>query len=160
MSEHKDAVLERSLKALQKLKTQLDQTRAAAIEPIAVIGLACRLPAAGSIDAYWSNLLAGVDAMVPVPAERWPVAAEAFPATGAAVRGGFLADVAGFDAAFFDIAPREAVALDPQHRLALKLAWEALEDAGLPAASLARSPTGVFLGIVAADYRERTLSRL
>jgi acyl transferase domain-containing protein len=158
MSEHKDAVLERSLKALQKLKTQLDQTRAAAIEPIAVIGLACRLPAAGSIDAYWSNLLAGVDAMVPVPAERWPVAAEAFPATGAAVRGGFLADVAGFDAAFFDIAPREAVALDPQHRLALKLAWEALEDAGLPAASLARSPTGVFLGIVAADYRERTLS--
>ena len=151
MSEDKDAVLARSLKALQKMKTQLEQARAAQTEPIAVIGLGCRLPGAESIGAFWANLLAGADAMTAAPVDRWP-------AHGGVGRGGFLGDVAGFDAAFFDIAPREAIALDPQHRVALKVAWEALEDAGIPAGSLAGSRAGVFLGIVATDYRERLLS--
>lgn len=159
MSDDKDLALTRSLQALRKMKAQLDQMKAAHTEPIAVIGLGCRLPGADSIDQFWANLMGGADAMSIVPQERWKTSSDdtSLGATSAR-RGGFLNDVAGFDAAFFEIAPREAVALDPQHRIALKVAWEALEDAGIPVSTLSESLTGVFLGIVATDYRDRLLS--
>ena len=159
MSDDKDLALARSLQVLRKMKAKLDQMRAAQSEPIAVIGLGCRLPAADSIDRFWANLVGDVDAMSFVPQERWKTSADegALGAVGAR-RGGFLNDVAGFDAAFFEIAPREAMALDPQHRVALKVAWEALEDAGIPVSTISGSMTGVFLGIVATDYRDRLLS--
>ena len=97
-------------------------------DPIAVVGLACRLPGAGDPAAFWDCLRHGRSAVGPTPAGRWPGAdAAARPALGF---GAFLDDVEGFDAGFFGISPREAAAMDPQQRLMLELAWEALEDAG------------------------------
>ncbi|WP_367127517.1 SDR family NAD(P)-dependent oxidoreductase [Saccharothrix sp. HUAS TT1] len=118
-------------------------------EPIAIVGMACRLP--GGVDspeALWRLVAEGVDAVSPMPADRgWSPAV-----TGAGRAGGFLADVAGFDADFFGIAPREASAMDPQQRLALEVAWEAVERARLAPTALRGTRTGVFLGSMAQDY--------
>ena len=127
-------------------------------EPIAVVGVGCRLPGGvSSADGYWRLLCDGVDATCEVPNGRWPDM-EALCASGAIStrRGGFLADVDPFefDAAFFGISPREALAMDPQQRFLLEVAWEALEDAGLPPRSLAGGRTGVFVGMCASDYAE------
>jgi acyl transferase domain-containing protein/NADPH:quinone reductase-like Zn-dependent oxidoreductase/SAM-dependent methyltransferase/acyl carrier protein len=126
-------------------------------EAIAITGLACRLPGAASPAEFWAILLAGTDAIGEVPADRWDAASltDADPEAPGRMRtsrGGFLPDVAGFDAAFFGLSPREAAQADPQQRLALELAWEALEDAGLRASRLAGSRTGVFLGAMWSDY--------
>ncbi|XVS67487.1 SDR family NAD(P)-dependent oxidoreductase [Actinosynnema sp. CA-299493] len=91
-------------------------------DAVAVIGLACRFPGAADPDEYWRLLRSGGDAIGAPPADR---------GLPLSVRGGFLDRVDGFDAAFFGISPREAASVDPQQRLALELAWEALEDAGL-----------------------------
>ncbi|WP_345025597.1 type I polyketide synthase, partial [Streptomyces sedi] len=121
---------------------------------VAVIGLACRLPSADSPDAYWALLTEGRNATSePPPGRRdHPIWAEA--GTDVPTRGGYLTDVAGFDAEFFRIAPREARSLDPQQRLVLETAWEALEDAGHPAGSLEGQPVGVYLGLNTADYQQ------
>ena len=68
--------------------------------------------------------------------------------------GGFMADAADFDAEFFAISPREALAIDPQQRLLLEASWEALEDAGIDPRSLAETQTGVFAGVMYQDYGE------
>src|SRR5215216_3831272 len=88
--------------------------------PIAVVGMACRLPGAAGPDAFRALLINGTDA-VGAPAQDRPYAPR---------RGGFLENVDCFDAAFFGISPREAAAMDPQQRLVLELSWEALENAG------------------------------
>src|SRR6478735_10646177 len=93
--------------------------KSGAQEPIAVVGLSCRLPGAGNPDEFWELLRSGGDAVVYAPTDRWPDAGD--PEYG---RGGFLDQVDGFDAAFFGISPPEAAAMDPQQRLALELAWE------------------------------------
>ncbi|WP_439551422.1 beta-ketoacyl synthase N-terminal-like domain-containing protein [Falsiroseomonas sp.] len=126
-------------------------------EAVAITGLACRLPGAASPAAFWSMLLDGIDAVGEVPADRWDAAGLTDADPGApgrmrTSRGGFLADVAGFDAAFFGLSPREAAQADPQQRLALELAWEALEDAGIRASRLNGSRAGVFLGAMWSDY--------
>ncbi len=126
-------------------------------DAIAITGLACRLPGADSPAAFWSMLLGGIDAVGEVPADRWDAArlTDADPDAPGRMRtsrGGFLADVAGFDAAFFGLSPREAAQADPQQRLALELAWEALEDAGIRASRQNGSRTGVFLGAMWSDY--------
>ncbi|MFB4309385.1 beta-ketoacyl synthase N-terminal-like domain-containing protein [Actinomadura sp. GTD37] len=116
-------------------------------EAVAIIGIGCRLPGgADGPDAYWRLLRAGRDAVGPAPEDRFP-GAGAWP-------GGYLADVAGFDAPFFRIPPREARAMDPQQRVFLEVAWEALEDAGLVPSSLAGGRTGVYAGINSSDYTE------
>ncbi|TDB91902.1 acyltransferase domain-containing protein [Actinomadura sp. KC216] len=116
-----------------------------AAEPIAVVGMACRFPGgADSPEAFWNLLVEGRDAVTEVPADRWDTAQ----------RGGFLRDVSGFDAAFFGISPREAEAMDPQQRMLLETAWEALERAGIGPGSLAGSRTGVFAGIYHTDYQQ------
>ncbi|MET9558356.1 type I polyketide synthase [Streptomyces sp. NPDC006645] len=116
-------------------------------EPIAVVGLSCRLPGADGPAAFWELLRSGSSAITDVPADRWGEDA------GAAVtRGGFLDGVGEFDAAFFAVSPREAAAMDPQQRLVLELAWEALEDAGIVPASLRGSRTAVFVGTLRDDY--------
>ncbi|MCG8920673.1 SDR family NAD(P)-dependent oxidoreductase, partial [Actinokineospora sp. PR83] len=128
-----------------------------AVSPVAVVGLACRLPGASGPAPFWDALRAGADAVRPVPADRWPDAAEVLARYPAGVRlGGFLAEVDTFDAAFFGVSPREAAALDPQQRLVLELAWEALEDAGTPPEVAARRGTGVVLGAMADDYAALT----
>jgi acyl transferase domain-containing protein/aryl carrier-like protein len=127
-------------------------------EPVAIVGLGCRFP--GGADgpaAFWRLLRDGVDAVVEVPADRWDAGALFDPDPEAPGKsysrwGGFLSGVDRFDAPFFGISPREAVSMDPQQRLLLEVAWEALEHAGLPPDRLARSRTGVFVGISGNDY--------
>jgi acyl transferase domain-containing protein/acyl carrier protein/predicted O-methyltransferase YrrM len=126
-------------------------------EPIAVVGIACRFPQAADSQAFWRLLSAEVDAVGDAPADRWDVAGlfdrdATAPGKMNTRWGGFLDDVAGFDAAFFGIAPREATQMDPQQRLGLELAWEVLEDAGIPTVSLRASRTSVFVGAMWNDY--------
>ncbi|WP_051838295.1 type I polyketide synthase [Streptomyces sp. NRRL WC-3742] len=131
-------------------------------EPIAIVGLGCRLP--GGVedgDALWQALLDGLDAVREVPANRWDADAwldadPAAPGTMTTRWGGFLDDVHGFDADLFRISPAEAAHLDPQQRLALEVAWSALEDARIVPGALAGTRTGVFLGTMAQEYHLAT----
>ncbi|MCT7657375.1 sulfolipid-1 biosynthesis phthioceranic/hydroxyphthioceranic acid synthase [Mycobacterium deserti] len=126
--------------------------------PVAVIGMSCRLP--GGIDSperLWEALLNGEDFITEVPADRWDAEEYYDPEPGVPGRsvskwGAFLDDVSAFDAAFFGITEREATAIDPQHRLLLETAWEAVEHSGLNPASVAGSQTGVFMGVTHNDY--------
>ncbi|XBP96091.1 type I polyketide synthase [Micromonospora sp. CCTCC AA 2012012] len=115
---------------------------AATDEPIAIIGMACRYPGdVRSPEDLWRLLAAGTDALSPLPVDRgWP----AFVAGVA--EGGFVPDATGFDAAFFEMSPREALATDPQQRLLLETAWEAVERAGIDPGALRGTRTGVFIG--------------
>jgi acyl transferase domain-containing protein/acyl carrier protein len=118
------------------------------MEPIAIIGMACRFPGADSLEGFWRLLRDGVDAIREVPPDRWDF--RDFP--DASRWGGFLERVDAFDPAVFGISPREAAYMDPQQRLLLEVAWEALEDAGLPLEECAGRPVGVFMGISTYDY--------
>ncbi|WP_406467140.1 SDR family NAD(P)-dependent oxidoreductase [Streptomyces hirsutus] len=126
-------------------------------EPVAVVGLACRLPGADDPAAYWDLLTEGCSAVTDMPEERRTgVPADGWPAPHggtAPLRGGYVSAPADFDAAFFGISPREADAMDPQARLALELGWEALEHAGIRAADAPRA-TAVFLGADTCDYAD------
>ena len=127
--------------------------------PIAVIGMACRLP--GGIDSpeqLWEALLRGDDLVTEIPADRWDADEYYDPQPGAPGRtvckwGAFLDDVAGFDPEFFGITEKEATAMDPQHRLLLETSWEAMEHGGLTRNTLAESRTGVFMGLMHGDYQ-------
>ncbi|SEC99981.1 phthiocerol/phenolphthiocerol synthesis type-I polyketide synthase D [Amycolatopsis tolypomycina] len=128
-------------------------------EPIAVVGLGCRLPGGiESPEAFWRFLAAGGDGIGDVPEGRWETFAPAADLAGVPARGGFLADVAGFDAGFFGITPREAEAMDPQQRILLEVVWAALEHAGIPPSSLRGSRTGVFVGLSATEYGSLTMT--
>ncbi len=133
-------------------------------EAIAVIGIGCRLPGADTPEAFWDLLDAGRDAVREVPPDRWDPS-ELFDSDADAPgrismrSAGFIDDVAGFDASFFGIAPREARSMDPQQRLVLETAWEALEHAGIPPDRLAGSATGVFVGQCTGDYLQRLVRR-
>src|ERR1022692_2270548 len=132
-------------------KLLLDDTSAAGFpaagEPIAIVGMSCRLPRADDPDSLWRLLRDGVEAVTEVPEGRWQ------PASRTEYRwGGFLSDVDGFDAAFFGISPNEAATADPQQRLMLELAWEALENARIIPADLRATPAGVFVGAISSDY--------
>ncbi|MDO0935643.1 beta-ketoacyl synthase N-terminal-like domain-containing protein [Streptomyces sp. DG2A-72] len=125
-------------------------------EPLAVIGVGCRLP--GGVHApsdYWRLLCEGGDAIRRVPEDRWRDFT-AFPPADAHPYGGYLDDIAGFDADFFRITPREAAVMDPQQRILLEVVHEALEHAAVPAASLAGTATGVFVGVSAPEYGQLT----
>ena len=130
-------------------------------EPIAIIGMGCRFPGgADSPQRFWELLRTGTDAVVDVPPTRWE-ASEFYdpdpdvPLKMYTSKGGFLSGpVDEFDAETFGIAPREAMAMDPQQRLLLEVAWEALEDAGVPVSGLVGSSTGVYVGINTADYMQ------
>ncbi|MET8116967.1 type I polyketide synthase [Streptomyces prasinus] len=131
-------------------------------DDIAIIGLGCRLP--GGIDspeALWQGLLDGIDAVSEVPPQRWRAddwydADPSAPGRMTTRWGGFLDDVAGFDAEFFGIPPVEARQMDPQQRLALEVAWAAVEDARIRPDRLAGSATGVFLGTMWQEYHLAT----
>ncbi|MCB0939936.1 MAG: type I polyketide synthase [Mycobacterium sp.] len=127
-------------------------------EPIAVVGIGCRFP--GEVDgpqSLWRLLLDGVDAISEVPGDRWDADAFYDPDPQAPGRmttkwGGFVSDVEGFDADFFGITPREAEAMDPQQRMLLEVAWEALEHAGIAPEELSGTRTGVLMGMSSWDY--------
>jgi len=129
-------------------------------DPIAIVGMACRFP--GGADApqrYWELLIEGRDAIGPVPPQRWDAEASfdanpAAPGKSAVREGGFIGDVDGFDAGFFGILPREAEKMDPQQRLFLEVATEALDEAGLTRERLAGSRTGVFAACYHSDYAQ------
>lgn len=114
------------------------------MNPIAIVGLACRFPGANNADELWQLLYQGREAIASPPPDR--------PWLAAAGWGGFLPDIDRFDAAFFGISPREAAYLDPQQRLLLEVCWEGLEQAAIAPQSLAGSRTGVFIGISHSDY--------
>ncbi|MUL46948.1 type I polyketide synthase [Mycobacterium sp. CBMA293] len=127
--------------------------------PVAIIGMACRLPGGiSSPGELWEALLRGDDLVTTVPLDRWDAEEYYDPEPGVPGRsvskwGAFIDDVAGFDADFFNISDREATAIDPQHRLVLETAWEAVEHAGIDPASLSGSLTGVFVGMTHGDYQ-------
>ncbi len=129
--------------------------------PIAVVGMSCRFPGASDPHAFWSLLRGGGDAIREVPPERWDLERWYAPEPGRPGKmqtrwGGFLDDIDRFDAAFFGISPREAEEMDPQQRLVLEVAWEALERAGLAPDRLLGSEAGVFLGLMNTnDYAAR-----
>jgi acyl transferase domain-containing protein/surfactin synthase thioesterase subunit len=129
------------------------------MDAIAIIGVGCRFPQAESPEAFWQLLRDGVDAVTEVPSDRWNIDAVYDPKPGTPGKmntrwGGFLQQVDQFDPQFFGIAPREAIYMDPQQRLLLEVAWEALEQAGQVSEQLARSQTGVFMGISGNDYQQ------
>lgn len=110
-----------------------------------------------SPDKLWESLLRGDDLVTEIPPDRWDADDYYDPEPGVPGRsvsrwGGFLDDVAGFDAEFFGISEREATSIDPQQRLLLETSWEAIEHAGLDPASLAGSSTAVFTGLTHEDY--------
>ncbi|WP_207934516.1 type I polyketide synthase [Actinomadura sp. KC06] len=128
-------------------------------DPIAIVGMGCRLPGGVACpDDLWELVTGGENALREFPEDRgWDLSGlfdpdPDRPGTSYLTRGGFLEDVAGFDAEFFGISPREAVAMDPQQRLLLEVAWEALEHAGIDPHTLHGTPTGVFTGCSMIDY--------
>ena len=150
--------LKRALTALKKAHARITALEQARSEPIAIVGIACRLPgSANTPQAFWELLREGRSGMVQAPSDRWD--ATALQASTAdepgklqSSLGGFIDGVDQFDPHFFGISPREANAMDPQQRLTLEVVWEALEDAGIIPATLAGSSTGVFIGIGINDY--------
>jgi acyl transferase domain-containing protein/NADPH:quinone reductase-like Zn-dependent oxidoreductase/acyl carrier protein len=128
-------------------------------EPVAIIGMACRLPGGNdSPDQLWSFLKARGNGIVEVPQDRWDPEVSYHPNPDSISRsvskwGGFLDDIRSFDAGFFGISPREAASMDPQQRLLLTATCEAMHDSGRPAEYFSRVTTGVFVGISQSEYR-------
>jgi acyl transferase domain-containing protein/thioesterase domain-containing protein/acyl carrier protein len=126
---------------------------------IAIVGIACRFPGAGNYEEYWSNLVQGRSSITEIPAERWPwqrywgeQATEK--RRSVSKWGGFITDIDAFDAGFFHISGREAQTMDPQQRIMMELAWNCLEDAGIPPIQLSDKKVGVFVGLSSMDYAE------
>jgi acyl transferase domain-containing protein/acyl carrier protein len=149
---------ERILLALQRARTKLEKLDRAANEPVAVIGAACRFPGnVCGIDDYWNLLLKGADAVTEVPVDRWDAGAyySSDPQTPGKIctrYGAFLNAIDQFDPLFFGISEREAAFMDPQHRILLEVAWEAMENAGVSREEMLASRTGIFVGITSNDY--------
>lgn len=126
------------------------------VEPLAIVGIGCRFPGEVSDAAsFWSLLIEGKSGIRDLPSGRWNAerySQRVIPGKHVTTKGGYLDRVDQFDASFFGISPREANHMDPQQRLLLELAWEALEDAGVPPRTLRGSRTGVFVGISSFDY--------
>ena len=158
--------VKRALLEVRTLRAKLESLAKRQGEPVAIVGAGLRLPGGvDSLHAYWELLRSGLDVVTETPPERWDNdqiydADFRTPGKVSTRYGAFLGDVDKFDPAFFGISPREAESMDPQHRLLLEVASEALERSGHAAAELAGSQAGVFLGISNSDYQRLMLSDL
>ncbi len=152
------ATIRRALVEIRDLKARLSRAESARREPIAIVGMGLRLPGGvRDIDSFERLLWSGQDGIVPIPEVRWRIAdfySDDPDAAGCMTtrHGGFIEDVDLFDADFFGIAPEEARHMDPQQRLVLEVAWEALEHAGIASTDLRGSRTGVYVGIASGDF--------
>jgi acyl transferase domain-containing protein/NADPH:quinone reductase-like Zn-dependent oxidoreductase/acyl carrier protein len=152
------APLARALKEVDRLRKKVAALEEATHEPIAIVGVGLRLPG-GVVDlsTLWTALVNEVDAVRPIPVERWDADSvydgdPDKPGKTYVREAAFLDAIDGFDPMFFNISPREARWIDPQHRLLLEAGWEALETAGIVPAALRETTTGVFVGIGPSDY--------
>ncbi|MGK7908956.1 MAG: type I polyketide synthase [Synechococcus sp.] len=158
-------LMKKALLELRQMRARLDSVEKAKVEPIAIVGMGCRFPGgANNPSEFWALLRDGVDAISEVPTDRWDVDAyfDPDPHTPGKIYtryGGFIDQPDAFDPQFFGMTPREALSLDPQHRLWMEVSWEALEHAGIAAEQLTGSKTGVFVGICSSDYSQRLLAQ-
>ena len=155
--------IKRALLAIEELQAKLDSVEKKRGQPIAVIGVGCRIPGgANSPEEFWQLLHEGRNGVRRIVSDRWD--AEAYYDSDPDVPGkiathfaGFLDQVDGFEPQFFGIAPREALTMDPQQRLLLEVTWEALEHAGQSPARLSHTRTGVYVGVCSNDYAQLLL---
>ncbi|MCV7231496.1 type I polyketide synthase [Mycobacterium branderi] len=157
--QHATEALRKALVQVERLKRKNRALLERSGEPIAIVGMSCRFPGGvQSPDDLWDMVAQGRDVMSEFPTDRgWDLAGLFDPDPDAPHKsytrhGGFVDDVAGFDAGFFGVSPSEALATDPQHRMLLELSWEALERAGIDPTGLRGSATGVFAGIIVQGY--------
>ena len=152
------SLMQKAIQELKKTKQKLLNLEAQQREPIAIIGMSCRMPqGANTPEKFWESLCSGQDTITEVPKDRWDI--EDFfdpnpdtPGKMCSRWGSFLHNIDQFDASFFGISPREAAMMDPQQRILLEVAWEVLENAGINPRELTNSATGTFLGMMTNDY--------
>ena len=147
------ALLEKATVEIRRLRAKLEAARVKRSPPIAVVGIGCRFPG-GAVDpaAYWRSLDSGVDGVGEIPTTRWPLGG--VPDLPGVRWAGLLDQVDMFDPEHFGISRREASSMDPQHRLLLEVASEALEHGGFGSDALGGSRTGVFVGLSTQDYKD------
>jgi acyl transferase domain-containing protein/pimeloyl-ACP methyl ester carboxylesterase len=163
IDDRNEGAVRRAIAELRELREALAVSERVRTEPIAIVGMACRMPGADDPAAFWQMMRTGTDAVTEAPTSRWEVGlGRRSDSNGEnhSWHGGFLDHVDGFDAAFFGVSPREAVHMDPQQRLFLETSWAALEDAGAPMGNLRDSRTGVFVGVTGFDYTMSLIKEL